>query len=206
MVEKRKSGKTVVPTQARAKATYEKILKAAQEILAEDGLEALNSNAIVERAEVSAPLFYRYFKDKYDLLHVLGNRLTHAQNEPSESGLNENVTDENVEDEIYRLLTETLKVTERFEGALAILVSLRAIPSLASIRIEAGLEVSKQNVVQLRLLYPDLPKSEALRRSRLANDLAYAFVEMLMEVPSLPRRRTLRDGARAICAILRGAT
>ena len=204
MVVKRKPGKTVVPTQARAKATYEKILKAAQEILAEDGLEALNSNAIVDRAEVSAPLFYRYFKDKYDLLHVLGTRLTDAQNQPSEAGLNDNVTVETLEDEIYRLLTETLKVTERFEGALAILVSLRAIPSLASIRIDASLEISKQSASQLQLLYPDLSIAEALRRSRLTNDLAYAIIEMLMEVPNMPRRKTLRDGARAICAILRG--
>ena len=204
MVAKRKPGKTVVPSQARAKATYEKILKAAQEILAEDGLEALNSNAIVDRAEVSAPLFYRYFKDKYDLLNILGTRLTDAQNEPSGAGLNDNVTEASLEDEIYRLLTETLKVTESFEGALAILVSLRAIPSLASIRIDASLEISKQSVKQLQLIYPDLPKAEALRRSRLTNDLAYAFIEMLMEVPGMPRRRTLRDGARAICAILRG--
>ena len=204
MVAKRKPGKTVVPTQARAKATYEKILKAAQEILAEDGLEALNSNAIVDRAEVSAPLFYRYFKDKYDLLYILGTRLTDAQNEPSGAGLNDNVTEASLEDEIYRLLTETLKVTESFEGALAILVSLRAIPSLASIRIDASLEISKQSVKQLQLIYPDLPKAEALRRSRLTNDLAYSFIEMLMEVPGMPRRRTLRDGARAICAILKG--
>ena len=204
MVVKRKAGKTVLPTQARAKATYEKILKAAQEILAEEGLEALNSNAIVERAEVSAPLFYRYFKDKYDLLHVLGNRLTDAQNEPSISASNIIVSDEELEDEIYRLLTETLKVTESFEGALAILVSLRAIPSLGFIRLDANLEISKQNAKQLQSLYPDLSRAEALRRSRLTNDLAYTFVEMLMEVPTMPRRRTLRDGARAICAIIRG--
>ena len=204
MVSKRTAGKTVLPTQARAKATYEKILKAAQEILAEEGLEALNSNAIVDRAEVSAPLFYRYFKDKYDLLHVLGARLTDAQNEPAISSSNVIVSDAELEDEIYRLLTETLKVTERFEGALAILVSLRAIPSLTFIRLDASLEISKQNIKQVRRLYPDLSRAEAQRRSRLTNDLAYAIVEMLMEVPTMPRRRTLRDGARAICAILRG--
>ena len=204
MVAKRTAGKTVLPTQARAKATYEKILKAAQDILAEDGLEALNSNAIVDRAEVSAPLFYRYFKDKYDLLHVLGTRLTDAQNQPSKAASNVSVAEEDLEDEIYRLLTETLKVTESFEGALAILVSLRAIPSLAFIRLDASLEISKQNVTQVLRLYPDLSRAEALRRSRLTNDLAYAFVEMLMEVPTMPRRRTLRDGARAMCAILKG--
>lgn len=196
--------KTVVPTQARAKATYEKILKAAQEILAEDGLEALNSNAIVERAEVSAPLFYRYFADKYDLLEVLGTRLTDAQNQPAVTGFKVIVTGETLENEIYRLLTETLKVTEAFEGALAILVSLRAIPSLATIRLDASLEISKDGAKQIKHLYPDLSQSEAIRRTRLTNDMAYAFIEMLMEVPDMPRRRTLRDCARAICAILRG--
>lgn len=57
-------------------------------------------------------------------------------------------------------------------GALAILVSLRAILSLASIRLDASLEIFKEGAKQIKLLCPDLARGEALRRARLANDLA----------------------------------
>ena len=45
-------------------STKQRLLSAAQGILAESGLAAVNSNAIVERAKVTPPTFYHYFKNK----------------------------------------------------------------------------------------------------------------------------------------------
>lgn len=57
-----------VPQQTRAKATVARIQSAAAEILAEDGLAGLNTNAIAERAQVNISTLYRYYPDKYAVL------------------------------------------------------------------------------------------------------------------------------------------
>ena len=64
-----------VPRQARAKETYERLLDAAQDILVEQGFEAVTSNTIVERVGMTPPAFYRYFPNKQAVFVELGQRL-----------------------------------------------------------------------------------------------------------------------------------
>lgn len=52
------------PTQARAIATYNAILRAAEELLVEDGFHNLSTNRIAEVAEVSIGSLYQYFSNK----------------------------------------------------------------------------------------------------------------------------------------------
>ena len=59
------------PVQARAKATVEKIKKASLDLLREEGLEALNTNAIAEQAGVNISTLYAYYPDKYTILYDL---------------------------------------------------------------------------------------------------------------------------------------
>ncbi|WP_417521978.1 TetR/AcrR family transcriptional regulator [Marinobacter sp.] len=60
-----------IPVQARGKATVEKIRKASLDILGEEGLEALNTNAIAERAGINISTLYSYYPDKYTILYDL---------------------------------------------------------------------------------------------------------------------------------------
>ena len=70
-----------MPAGQDGKTTREALLEAAQNILADQGLEALNSNAIVEKAGVTPPTFYHYFSNKHAVLRELGVRMMDAQNE-----------------------------------------------------------------------------------------------------------------------------
>ncbi len=56
------------PVQQRSKKTFERICSAASEILAQDGLEALTTNAVAARAGVSINALYSYFPDKYAIM------------------------------------------------------------------------------------------------------------------------------------------
>lgn len=60
-----------LPVQARAKATVEKIKKSSLDLLREEGLEALNTNAIAEMAGVNISTLYAYYPDKYTILYDL---------------------------------------------------------------------------------------------------------------------------------------
>jgi AcrR family transcriptional regulator len=53
-----------VPTQARAHATIEAIFEATARIIERDGVAALNTNVIAERAGLSIGTLYEYFPKK----------------------------------------------------------------------------------------------------------------------------------------------
>ena len=62
------------PRQARSRATWEAIVEAASQILERRGPEALNTNAVAERAGVSIGTLYQYFADKRALLIAAARR------------------------------------------------------------------------------------------------------------------------------------
>ncbi|MAB12471.1 TetR/AcrR family transcriptional regulator [Parvibaculum sp.] len=193
----------VEPRQRRAKATYRSLLAAAQQILSEAGLEALNSNAIVERAGLTAPTFYRYFEDKHAILAVLGRELMEAQN----AALGESSVDMSEEPgaQLVRtreLLRRTLEITETFEGGYALIVSLRAIPSLRPIRLSSHAYVAGFLTDRVLEAFPDIARDDAYDRCRLAVELGYASVEMLLETAECDRERVIDRAARAVRAVI----
>lgn len=62
------------PRQPRAEATVEAILEAAFQLLEADGVEALTTNHIAERAGVSIGTLYQYFRGKQAILVALAQR------------------------------------------------------------------------------------------------------------------------------------
>lgn len=195
----------VEPRQSRSKATYRSLLLAARKILAEEGLEGLNSNAIVERAGLTAPAFYRYFEGKHAILATLGKELMDAQNTVLETALGGVVAElpGTLVEQTSALLWRTLKVTESFEGGYALMVSLRAIPDLRDIRLESHSHVARIMTGKYLEAYPDIVREDAYDRCRLANEIGYACVEMLLETDECDRERVVRRTAEAIRAVLR---
>ena len=63
----------------RKPSGIERLVAAAQALLAEAGLEGVNSNAVAERAGLTPPAFYHYFPNKHALLRELGERMLSAQ-------------------------------------------------------------------------------------------------------------------------------
>lgn len=63
-----------IPTQARAKASVDAILEATAQILQQDGVGALTTNAIAEKAGVSIGTLYQYFPDKNAILIALARQ------------------------------------------------------------------------------------------------------------------------------------
>jgi AcrR family transcriptional regulator len=63
------------PRQARSRATVERILGAATEVLGERGYAAASTNAIAARAGVSPGTLYQYFADKDAIVSELTGRL-----------------------------------------------------------------------------------------------------------------------------------
>lgn len=63
------------PTQARSRATFDKILKTAAELLHDIGYEGFNTNLLAKRADCRVSTIYRYFPDKNAIILVLAEDL-----------------------------------------------------------------------------------------------------------------------------------
>jgi len=59
------------PVQARSRETVGRILEAAAELIEAEGLDAVTTRAIAERAGVSAPSLYRFFADRDEIFDRL---------------------------------------------------------------------------------------------------------------------------------------
>lgn len=168
--------------QARVQKTLDRLLSSAEELLDEGGFEALNSNAVVERAGMTPPAFYHYFKSKHDLLRILCERLMDAQNEiladDDAWALYEN-------DGFRQVLRDgmeaTLQVTREFRSGHVLLLLLRAIPELQPIRASSHDEMAA--MIAKRMMKGQSKKLEAqLRtRARIAIEMSYSVIEMLFE-------------------------
>ncbi len=189
------------PRQERAKRTYERILTSAAELLVEVGVERISTNLIAERAGITVPALYRYFPNKYAVLHALGAVLMDRQNAVFQAWFEGHapVSDPEVLlDDVYQLLKMTYDVTLEQVGGAEIIQALRAVAPLQDLRLTSHRLVATQFAEILSELL-DRPLDEVLlMQARLTVDTGYAIVEMALEDDSLSTENTLRQGAHMV--------
>jgi len=176
------------PTQTRALETCERILDAAAHLLGEVGIERLSTNLICERAGLSPPALYRYYPNKYAVLAELGVRLMMSQNALLESWAapaTMKLPAAKFEDRILRLFLDTLEMTRQATAGEWITRALRAVPSLAPVRLESHAHVTGLLVAAFAVAYPAVPQSRVRLVSRLAVEVMYSAHELMFDDPAL---------------------
>jgi AcrR family transcriptional regulator len=172
------------PAQRRAAETFERILDVGARTLADVGIDRLSTNLVCARAGLSPPALYRYFPNKYALLCELGRRLMERQNELIPRWITHQVLvgpRTGLEKAVQGLLLDTYRVTRETTAGVWITRALRAVPALASVRLESHAKVSQAQVELLEKAYPDVDVEELRVVSRVAVELIYAAVELLFD-------------------------
>jgi len=189
------------PQQERAKRTYEAILAAAAELLVEVGVERISTNLVAERAGITVPALYRYFPNKYAVLHALGARLMDRQNATFQRWFDQ-YSDEGGPEallaNVYDLLRRTYDVTRAQVGGLEVVQSLRAVAPLQEVRLASHRQVAAQFAGTVAELLGTSEDDRVRMRARLSIDTGYAIVEMALEDGSLSADALLREGSRMI--------
>tara|TARA_R110000787_G_scaffold99840_9_gene204610 strand:- start:22600 stop:23187 length:588 start_codon:yes stop_codon:yes gene_type:complete len=191
-----------MPAGQDGKTTREALLEAAQNILADQGLEALNSNAIVEKAGVTPPTFYHYFSNKHAVLRELGVRMMDAQNEVlrADTGLMIS-TEAELEAACFNSIQKSYRMTRAFRGGYALLVSLRAIPELKEVRLNSHAEMAElltRYMIEQKLC-SDF--DSVVVRARLGIEMRYAAIEMLFETNFRNEQTVLAYTAKALTRV-----
>ncbi|MDN3639025.1 helix-turn-helix domain-containing protein [Simiduia curdlanivorans] len=177
------------PQQARAIETYERILRAAAELLEERGVDSISTNNIAERAAITVPALYRYFPNKYAVLYTLGARLMDKQNQVLVAWSNRYFAPDDANaliDNLRELLQETLEVTLNGPAGLALLRALRALPVMQDVLLESHYAMSQwatENWAQPLKLDTD---PDNLRRMRLILQMGTSAIELALEDPDMP--------------------
>lgn len=186
------------PQQARAQATRELLIAAAADLLGEVGVERLSSNLICARAGVTPPAFYRYFKDKYDILEELGARLMEAQNQIIVPLLAQEKPAA-TEADLRALILDTVRVTAAFPGGPWVLRALRAVPALHHVRLRSHRRMSSL-VAKAAGVRGRVNARKALQ-ARLLIDMGYAAIELAFDEPTLAPKRIADEAAAPLAAL-----
>ncbi len=178
------------PRQRRARSTYDAILDAAGELLAEVGVERLSTNLVCERAGLTPPALYRYFPNKYALLKELGARLMAAQDEAVFAWQDKTRRDRSGPVELQaeflrRIESRVNEITRSFPGGGWVMRALRAVPTLSEVRIASREAVAERDFETLTSLYPQADRKRLRIAATLVVEVMYAATELVMDQPEL---------------------
>lgn len=189
------------PQQQRAVQTYEGILKAAGELLVELGVERISTNIIAERAGITVPALYRYFKNKYAVLYALGARLMDRQNhilvQWHETHFNPG-DPEKMFLEVEGLVRDTYEVTRQQDSSLPVLAAMRAIPILQEVRLQSHKHMTQWLLSQWLAFYQVEDESRIALQSRLSMEVAMTAVEIAIEDGDTSAEAAIEEAARII--------
>ncbi len=187
---------------ARGRATYEKLVTAAGELLGEVGFEKLTTNGICARAKLTPPALYRYFDDKYDVLEELARRLLQRQHDAyaiwlfragSATGFDQLV------DRLTNWFEIAAQIVASEPGGVWTMRAMRALPDLAHMRLESQRIYTRQMFEFYRRVYPTVPADILWCRLRLRAEFGYTVDELAIEETEIPQNILFREAARMMC-------
>lgn len=193
------------PLSGKPLETYEKLVRAAGELLGEVGFERLTTNAICARAKVTPPALYRYFNDKYDILEVLARRLLKRQNDAYAVWLFQGGSWADPKHATERL-AEWFKIAADIvasePGAIWTMRALRALPNLSHVRVESQRMNTDQVFQFYRKIMPNVDPELLWQRLRIRAEFGWMVDELAIEEDRLPHDVLFREAARMISLAL----
>lgn len=174
------------PTQQRARDTYESILSATAALLEEVGIERLSTNLVCQRAGISPPALYQYFPNKYAILHELGTRLMHQQNELLQAWAtpqNMKLPPKRYTEQLLQLFADTHELTQQQPAGGWITRALRAVPTLHHVRTSSHDHVTGLVHDAFMVAYPRADSAQVKTTTRVVIECVYAALELLFDDP-----------------------
>lgn len=154
------------PVQKRSRETFDNICAAASQILTAGGLDALNTNAVAERAGVSITAVYAYFPDKFAILHELFERADERWR-VAVRPLLESLPDN---DDYIAVMRDVIEFSARTRVEdpeyRALLAAIWAVPELADMRRESLERTTNLTATELRRRQAGLTARAAQRAAQ----------------------------------------
>ena len=172
------------PTQARSRQTFETILNAAGNVLAQESLRAFSINAVCENAGLTPPAVYRYFPNKYALLKAVAERLMEAEDEVALGDMANRAipcSEDGMIEEVRERIGRVIAVTTAFPGSIAILRALRSSVVMRQVRHASTAKVTARWFERLREIFPATDPVRLRRSAWLGLEVSTQLMELIVE-------------------------
>ena len=174
--------KRTTPIQGRGERTIEQILVATANLLATVGFEQMSTNMICAEAGLTPPALYRYFPNKHAVVKELGERLMLLQNTVFNDWLLDGYDPDDLPASFERMIREQLAISKTLPNSEWIFRALHASPSLSEVRLASHREVTEHLAHWAIGRWPHLDIHTCRTHFRLAIELCYAALEMIVDL------------------------
>lgn len=194
------------PQQRRSAETVARIIQTAALLLDEVGFDKLTTNLICERAGLTPPALYRHFPNKYAVMEELGRRLMETQNEVLYKFLQGQPDALLPQSALATMLMGQLEYTRKTMGGRWIMRSLHSTPGLVEVRLESHHLVTDALYDRHLALAPGDASARLKQAYRVAVEIGFATMELVLDEPELDADVVVADGALMIDTLLSSAS
>ncbi len=153
------------PSQARSRITFDRILSVAKEIIVEQGIAALNTNLVAERAGINIGTVYHYFPDKIAILLELSKADRDLRSSYIIDKVSELPSAPDIENWVHEVVELTYKLRTDHPATIELRRAIRSIPEL----LDADRIRNEEVVTRLNTLYSvRFPNATPARRKMVA--------------------------------------
>ena len=153
------------PSQARSRITFDRILSVAKEIIVEQGIAALNTNLVAERAGINIGTVYHYFPDKIAILLELSKADRDLRSSYIIDKVSELPSAPDLENWVHEVVELTYKLRTDHPATIELRRAIRSIPEL----LDADRIRNEEVVTRLNTLYSvRFPTATPARRKMVA--------------------------------------
>jgi len=153
------------PSQARSRITFDRILSVAKEIIVEQGIAALNTNLVAERAGINIGTVYHYFPDKIAILLELSKADRDLRSSYIIDKVSELPSAPDLENWVHEVVELTYKLRTDHPATIELRRAIRSIPEL----LDADKIRNEEVVTRLNTLYSvRFPNATPARRKMVA--------------------------------------
>lgn len=156
-----------IPAQARSTVTVEKILTAATGVLADHGLQGLNTNAVAARAGINVATLYHYFPDKVAILAELFRRDQNRRREYFMHRIEELPEIEDVSAWLASLIHSMVDLRRRVPTTAVLRQACRTVPQLLAMEEEENDRVIEVFAKYLRRRFRHLSPNRSRSAARV---------------------------------------
>ena len=181
------------PGQARSRATFQKILETAAELLEEVGWDGFNTNLLAERSGHRPAAIYRYFPNKLAIVSTLAEQLI-AEWDGWLTGFGKRVEDSGDVKEAWayyvRRFPDYLKSRR---GGVAVRRAMQASPVLREIDQRDNALLAGQLADALDRVMPHVAKKQAAAAARILLESAVSSLDLIIESKPAEARRMMDE-------------
>lgn len=181
------------PNQARSRATFEKILVTAAELLEEVGWDGFNTNLLAERSGYRVSAVYRYFPNKLSVISTLAEQLA-AEWDDWAAGFHARLEEgEEIAAAWSYYVRQFPEMLKAQTGGMAIRRAMQASPALRQIDQKDNALLAAQLAQSIGHVMPHLDSKQTGSAAQILMESVVALLDHIMEAKPAESKRLMDE-------------